>query len=419
MKNTLELPQEQLNSIIMDGDDVIETSVEENSLSLCMREKSMITLPFYNRIIHSLKQKKGGKQTGIDSKFYLWCKLHFKIDYSVGVEILCSSKNGNRIAVVEHYYQILQEAHLKTGHGGRDKMRHEITQHYYWIPSKIIDSFLSTCMSCQVRRPLKLHVIPTAIISLGFMTRLQMDLIDMRTRPDGEFKWILHCRDHFTKYSWAYALPSKEARYVAESLLQLFFQFGSCKILQSDNGKEFTAQIIKDLKIKWPQLVILNGRPRHPQSQGLVERGNSTLCDILGKFMQDRDTSHWVSCLLPAIYSMNTSLAQGIKHTPFEVVFGQRPRLNMTLWQSISDQGIEDEDDLPPSIRKQLEDAADTDVPEMEDNISAPLLQSTPVDQQIASTHSNTTNNLTSDNNVKKNILDETSTSNLHCKKKP
>ncbi|CAF2081135.1 unnamed protein product [Rotaria magnacalcarata] len=365
-----------------------------------MREKSMITLPFYNRIIHSLKQKKGGKKTGIDSKFYLWCKLHFKIDYSVGVEILCSSKNGNRIAVVEHYYQILQEAHLKTGHGGRDKMRHEITQHYYWIPSKIIDSFLSTCMSCQVRRPLKLHVIPTAIISLGFMTRLQMDLIDMRTRPDGEFKWILHCRDHFTKYSWAYALPSKEARYVAESLLQLFFQFGSCKILQSDNGKKFTAQIIKDLKIKWPQLVILNGRPRHPQSQGLVERGNSTLCDILGKFMQDRDTSHWVSCLLPAIYSMNTSLAQGIKHTPFEVVFGQRPR-------------IEDEDDLPPSIRKQLEDAADTDVPEMEDNISAPLLQSTPVDQQIASTHSNTTNNLTSDNNVKKNILDETSASNL------
>ncbi|CAF1589554.1 unnamed protein product [Rotaria magnacalcarata] len=240
-----------------------------------------------------------------------------------------------------------------------------------------------------------------------------MNLIDMRTRPDEDFKWILHCRDHFTKYSWAYALPSKEPRYVAESLLQLFFQFGSCKILQSDNGKKFTARIIKDLKIKWPELVILNGRPRHPQSQGLVERGNSTLCDILGKCMHDRDTSHWVSWLLPAIYSMNTSIAQGIKYTPFEVVLGQRPRLNMTLWQSISDQGIEDDDDIPPSIRKQLEDAPDTDVPEMEDYISAPLLHTTPVDQQIASIHSATMNNLTSANNVKKNILDESSTSNL------
>jgi transposase InsO family protein len=157
-------------------------------------------------------------------------------------------------------------------------------------------------------------------------------------------------------------LPSKEARHVAENLLQLFFQFGPCKILQSDNGKEFTAQIIKDLKIMWPGLVIVNGRPRHPQSQGLVERRNSTLCDILGKFMQDCDTNHWVSCLLPAIHSRNTSIAQGIKHTPFEVVFGQKPRVNMALWQSIADQGIEEEEDLPPSILKQLAEISDTNV---------------------------------------------------------
>ena len=129
------------------------------------------------------------------------------------------------------------------------------------------------------------------------------------------------------------------------------------QIITVDNGREFTAQIIKDLKIMWPGLIILNGRPRHPQSQGLVERGNSTLCEILGKFMQDRSTSQWVSCLGPTIYSMNTSIAQGIKHTPFEVVFGQRPRIDSTLWKSIEEQGIEDEDDLPLSIREQLDDA--------------------------------------------------------------
>ncbi len=44
---------------------------------------------------------------------------------------------------------------------------------------------------------------------------------------------------------------------------------------------------MNDLKIMRPGHVIVNGRPRHPQSQGLVERGNSTLCDILGKFMQN------------------------------------------------------------------------------------------------------------------------------------
>ncbi|CAF3590318.1 unnamed protein product [Rotaria socialis] len=434
MENKKELQEKQLSSIIMDGDEIIETSSEvvisentecqkekfyvnvenyKNTLSLRMREKAMITIPLYNNIINALKQKKSGKTTGINAQFHLWCRKHFKIDCSAGTELLCSSKNGNRIAVVENYYQILQEAHVKIGHGGRDKMRHEVMQHYIWIPSKIIDTFLTTCVSCQVRRPIKSHVIPTAIVSLGFMTRLQMDLIDMRTRPDGEFKWILHCRDHFTKFSWAYALPSKEARYVAENLIQLFFQFGPSHILQSDNGKEFTAQVIKNLKIMWPGLVILNGRPRHPQSQGLVERGNSTLCDILGKFMQDRDTNHWVSCLLQATYSMNTSLAQGIKHTPFEVVFGQKPRLNMTLWQSISDQGIEDEEDLPPSIRNQLEQSSDLNAPEDEIPVVTGPSNNLPADQQRGLDSSVQSDDLTQDRNIQENTFCESNIENL------
>ncbi|CAF0998919.1 unnamed protein product [Rotaria sordida] len=163
----------------------------------------------------------------------------------------------------------------------------------------------------------------------------------------------------------------------------------------------------------WPGLVILNGRPRHPQSQGLVERGNSTLCDILGKFMQDRDTNHWVPCLLPTIYSMNTSLAQGIKHTPFEVVFGQKPRLNMTLWESISDQGIEDEDDLPPSIRKQLEENLNTDATTDEDSIPSLLLNGVPPNQQGVLIDPVNINDLSDENNVEKNIVDETNTCNL------
>ncbi|CAF4312458.1 unnamed protein product [Adineta steineri] len=63
-----------------------------------------------------------------------------------------------------------------------------------------------------------------------------------------------------------------------------------------------------------------------------------------------------MSCLFPAVYSMNTNLTQCIKHTPFKVVSEQELRLNMTLWQSLADQGIEDEDALPASILKQLEE---------------------------------------------------------------
>jgi hypothetical protein len=42
--------------------------VEEykNTLSLCMREKSMITISLNSNIIDALKQTKGGKKTGVD-----------------------------------------------------------------------------------------------------------------------------------------------------------------------------------------------------------------------------------------------------------------------------------------------------------------------------------------------------------------
>ncbi|CAF3908277.1 unnamed protein product [Rotaria sp. Silwood1] len=183
----------------------------------------------------------------------------------------------------------------------------------------------------------------------------------MRTRPDGEYQWILHCRDHFSKFSWAFPMKRKEARFVAEHLASVFYQFGPCKILQSDNGKEFTANVIKDLKIIWPGLVIINGRPRHPQSQGLVERGNATLCDVLGKFMTDRNTTCWTTCLLPVVYSLNTSLARGVNTTPYEILFGQKPRVDCELWKSLSEQGIENEEDLSATVLNELAVDNDTD----------------------------------------------------------
>ena len=104
---------------------------------------------------------------------------------------------------------------------------------------------------------------------------------------DGEFKYVCHVRDHFTRFSWAKALTSKRAVEVATYLFDLFHYIGSSPtILQSDNGKEFCASVIKELMEMWPSVKIINGRPRHPQSQGLVERANGLLQQKLGKWKE-------------------------------------------------------------------------------------------------------------------------------------
>lgn len=73
---------------------------------------------------------------------------------------------------------------------------------------------------------------------------LQIDLIDLQTMPDGQNKFILHYQDHLTKFDLLRSITSKRAEEVAHHLLQIFVDFGALIILQPDNGREFTAEII-------------------------------------------------------------------------------------------------------------------------------------------------------------------------------
>ncbi|CAG8832420.1 26271_t:CDS:2, partial [Racocetra persica] len=119
----------------------------------------------------------------------------------------------------------------------------------------------------------KYHAIKP-IISKFFIQRLQIDLIDMRTRRDGKFKWIAHARDHFSHFSWGHILTDKYAAKVAVFLFDIFTVFELLIFLQSDNGCEFTADIINNLSKLWPNLKIIHGKPRRLQTQGSVERAN-------------------------------------------------------------------------------------------------------------------------------------------------
>lgn len=57
------------------------------------------------------------------------------------------------------------------------------------------------------------------------------------------------------------------------------------------------AKVILDLKLNWPDLTIINGRPRHPQSQGLVERSNAVVQKMLGKWLESNKSLDWPSGL--------------------------------------------------------------------------------------------------------------------------
>ena len=104
---------------------------------------------------------------------------------------------------------------------------------------------------------------------------------------------------------------------------------GAPRILQSDNGREFTASVIGELKSMWSDLVMVHGKPRHPQSQGSVERLNCDIKDMLVAWLAEHNSTDWAVGLKFVQFMKNTSYHSGINQEPYRALFGCAPRVGL------------------------------------------------------------------------------------------
>lgn len=228
-------------------------------------------------------------------------------------------------------FDIIKRAHIACGHGGRDKMEKILSAKYANITRNVIMLFNSLCMECLKKkgRPCTKGVVVKPILSKDYGSRGQVDLLDMQSMTSGNYKWIMVYQDHLTKFCVLRPLTSKRAAEVAHQLMDIFLLLGAPSILQSDNGAEFTASIITELKLMWPDLLIVHGKPRHPQSQGSVERLNSDVKNMLIAWMNDNKSNEWQIGLKFVQFSKNASPHSAIQQTPYKALFGCDPRVGL------------------------------------------------------------------------------------------
>ena len=259
-------------------------------------KKVLTPKPEYFLLINELKHLNEQSSTKSHQGYYLLCK--YEIRQCGAVEKLIRRRKSNDDPIqyyvhIEETFDVIKCAHIATGHGGRDWMVKELGKKYANVTRDFIELFKSMCIDCQRKRvrPMTKGVVVGPILCKEFSARGQVDLIDMQSLSHGSFKWIMVYQDHLTKFVVIRPLTSKRAAEIAYQLMDIFLLFGAPYILQSDNGSEFTAQIISDLKELWPELVIVHGKPRHPQSQGSVERANYDIKDMLVAWMSENDTA--------------------------------------------------------------------------------------------------------------------------------
>ena len=100
-------------------------------------------------------------------------------------------------------------------------------------------------------------------------------------------------------------------------------------MLLSDRGTNFLSKVVAEV-CKIFQIQKVNTSSYHPQTDGLVERFNSTLCQSLSTYVS-KNQKDWDEFIPLILFAHRTSVLDETGDSPFYVLYGREPRLPIDL----------------------------------------------------------------------------------------
>ena len=146
-------------------------------------------------------------------------------------------------------------------------------------------------------------------------------------------KIILHLIDHLTRFSSAVICKSKEPKVIVDGIFKAWISiFGRPGKFLSDNGGEFANPHFLDI-CETMNIRILTTAAYSPWSNGLVERHNATLSEMLHKVMAEQNTS--IETALAWSIQAKNSLANVHGFSPSQLAIGYNPQMPSNLSNKI------------------------------------------------------------------------------------
>ena len=151
-----------------------------------------------------------------------------------------------------------------------------------------------------------------------------MDIVGPSIRSKSGNKFILVICDYSTRYPEAVPLKNIETGTIAEELGEFFARTGVPAEILKDQGSKFTSQLLKEV-YRIMKIEPIRTCPYHPQTDGLVERFNSTLKSMLKKMAKD-DPTDWDRWLPYLIFAYREVPNESTGFSPYELLFGRHVR---------------------------------------------------------------------------------------------
>ncbi|GJX57971.1 retrotransposon protein, putative, ty1-copia subclass [Tanacetum coccineum] len=217
------------------------------------------------------------------------------------------------------------------------KKRIKKLQHDGLLNSIDIES-LGKCVSClsgkMARKPYS-HQVERAKDLLGL---IHTDVCGpFRIVSRQEASYFVTFTDDFSRYGYVYLLKHKHEVFETFKVFQkeVENQLGkTIKSLRSDRGGEYMSQEFLD-HLKEHGIIAHRTPPYTPQNNGVSERRNRTLLDMVRSMMSQTTLpkSFWDYALETAARILNMVPTKKVDKTPYEIWHGQAPKLSyLKVW---------------------------------------------------------------------------------------
>ncbi|UYV61247.1 hypothetical protein LAZ67_1004099 [Cordylochernes scorpioides] len=218
--------------------------------------------------------------------------------------------------------------HMSNGHLGVARTMYRIKSKYFW-PSmlKDVSEFVKTCHLCQSRKGSNqlpsglLQPIPPANFPFE---RIGIDFVGPLPSTKNRKKSIIVLTDYYTRYAETRAVSEATVKEVSKFLVEdIFLRHGAPQYLISDRGSQFTSNLMKEV-MKTCKIKHCFTTSYHPQTNGLTERLNRTLINMLSMYV-NTDQKNWDEILPFITHAYNTTIQETTGYSPFFLMFGREP----------------------------------------------------------------------------------------------
>ena len=205
-----------------------------------------------------------------------------------------------------------------------------------------ITHYCESCIVCARRKvPRRVGGVPMLspqqdwIAQYGPMECLAVDIIGPMT-TSGHASYILTIVDVYTRYGGAVPLLQQTTRHIALALAHKWFTVhGMPRAIISDNGAGFASDVMKksmrEMGIRMRYVL-----PYHPQSNGICEKLNGTVINMLSSYLQPPERQkYWSHYLSHDVFAYNTSTHMSTGYSPYQLVFGRCASIGLICHQSM------------------------------------------------------------------------------------